>query len=49
LGLPNQVIEHGARNLILEKYELDPESVRDRITAFMGVSVSEVMHGKRSS
>ena len=46
LGLPNQVIEHGARDLILKKYELDPESINSRIMAFMGVSAKEVLHGK---
>ena len=46
LGLPSQPIEHGERDLILKKYELDPDSVKDRIMAFMGASVKEVEHGK---
>jgi 1-deoxy-D-xylulose-5-phosphate synthase len=36
LGLPDKVIEHGERDLILHKYGLDPISIRDSVLNFLG-------------
>lgn len=38
LGFPDEPIPHGDRNLIYKKYGLDPQSVRERIRDFLGVS-----------
>ena len=38
LGLPDEVIPHGSRELIYRKYGLDPHSIKNRILGFIGVS-----------
>jgi len=38
LGLPDEAIPHGARELIYGKYGLDPHSMKERIMGFIGGS-----------
>ncbi|MBI4721497.1 MAG: 1-deoxy-D-xylulose-5-phosphate synthase [Candidatus Stahlbacteria bacterium] len=36
IGLPDKFIEHGARDILLEKYGLSPDGIRQKVKEFIG-------------